>query len=341
MNTSLAPFNNLKARQAVNYAVDRAAAVRLFGGTQPRHAELPDPAGRVPGPRRLLPVHEEPGREVVGTRPGEGQGARQGSRARPARRSRSSSRTTRSTRPIGTYLQSVLNQLGWKASLKVLSSTPPVHLHPEHQEPRADQPQPVVPGLPGGVGLPERAASAARSFRPGSDTSINIAGFCNKTIQSQMDKAEALGADEHRRPRNALWAKIDKQVTDQSPAAVLFDPKNIDFVSKRVGNFTFSDQYYMLRRPGVGAVTRELDAATRVSGAVETIELGGAGASTPRRRPQPVRARAASPAAQPDGDGLARRLPARRHRLRRGADLRARHRAHRPVHLERQRARRS
>jgi peptide/nickel transport system substrate-binding protein len=27
---------------------------------------------------------------------------------------------------------------------------------------------------------------------------------------------------------------------------VLFNPKNIDFVSKRVGNFTFSAQYYFL-----------------------------------------------------------------------------------------------
>ena len=83
------------------------------------------------------------------------------------------------------------------------------------------------------------------SFRPGSDTSINIAGFCNKPIQAQMDKAEALGATDTT-GANAQWAKIDKQVTDQSPAAVLFAPKNTDFVSKRVGNFTFSDQYYML-----------------------------------------------------------------------------------------------
>ena len=32
MNTNLAPFNNVKARQAVNYAIDRNAAVKLFGG---------------------------------------------------------------------------------------------------------------------------------------------------------------------------------------------------------------------------------------------------------------------------------------------------------------------
>ena len=34
MNVNIAPFNNLKARQAVNYAIDKNAAVTLDGGTQ-------------------------------------------------------------------------------------------------------------------------------------------------------------------------------------------------------------------------------------------------------------------------------------------------------------------
>ena len=48
MNTNLAPFNNLKARQAVNYAVDRNAAVKLFGGTKLAHAVVPGAAARLP-----------------------------------------------------------------------------------------------------------------------------------------------------------------------------------------------------------------------------------------------------------------------------------------------------
>ena len=32
MNTSLAPFDNVKARQAVDYAIDRKALVNIFGG---------------------------------------------------------------------------------------------------------------------------------------------------------------------------------------------------------------------------------------------------------------------------------------------------------------------
>ena len=35
-------------------------------------------------------------------------------------------------------------------------------------------------------------------------------------------------------------------VTDQAPMATLFNPKHIDFVSKRVGNFTFSKEFYWL-----------------------------------------------------------------------------------------------
>ena len=45
---------------------------------------------------------------------------------------------------------------------------------------------------------------------------------------------------------NVLWAKIDKEVTDQAPMAMLFMPKHLDFVSKRVGNFVFSKQFYWL-----------------------------------------------------------------------------------------------
>ena len=45
---------------------------------------------------------------------------------------------------------------------------------------------------------------------------------------------------------NVLWAKIDREVTDQAPMATMFTPKHLDFVSKRVGNFVFSKQFYWL-----------------------------------------------------------------------------------------------
>ena len=48
MNTRLAPFDNVKARQAVTYAIDRKALVNLFGGPVPGVAGLPGPAAGLP-----------------------------------------------------------------------------------------------------------------------------------------------------------------------------------------------------------------------------------------------------------------------------------------------------
>jgi peptide/nickel transport system substrate-binding protein len=83
------------------------------------------------------------------------------------------------------------------------------------------------------------------SFHPGSDSSINFSGFCNKPINALMHKALNLAVT-NEKAANVLWAKIDKEVTDQAPMATLFNPKHVDFVSKRVGNFTFSKEFYWL-----------------------------------------------------------------------------------------------
>ena len=45
---------------------------------------------------------------------------------------------------------------------------------------------------------------------------------------------------------NKMWAEIDKAVMEKSPGVPLFNPKHVDFVSKRVGNFLFNAQYYWI-----------------------------------------------------------------------------------------------
>jgi peptide/nickel transport system substrate-binding protein len=39
---------------------------------------------------------------------------------------------------------------------------------------------------------------------------------------------------------------VDKAVADKAPAAFLFTPKHVDFVSSRLGNFQFNGQYYWM-----------------------------------------------------------------------------------------------
>ena len=60
-----------------------------------------------------------------------------------------------------------------------------------------------------------------------------------------MKAALALGVTDPE-GANKMWAEIDKAVTDKAPAAALFTPKHLDFVSKRIGNFQFNSQYYWM-----------------------------------------------------------------------------------------------
>ncbi len=243
MNTRLAPFDNLKARQAVNFAIDRGATLRLFGGTNlgtpscqilppgfPGHADYcpytKNPGGKWTAPdlakaKQLVKESGTAGQKVAVVA---GDDA--------------------AAKAIGTYMQSLLNQIGYKATLKVLSNNIQfnyIQNTKNHVQISVTQWYQDYPAASDFLNV----LFGCGSFHPGSDTSINISGFCDKAIQAQMDKAGALGATDSN-AANKLWAQVDKKVTDAAAAAVLFNPKNIDFVSKRVGNFTFSAQYYFL-----------------------------------------------------------------------------------------------
>ena len=126
------------------------------------------------------------------------------------------------------HLASVLNEIGFKATAKTISGEHRVHLRPEHEEQGADQRPAVVPGLPRCLGLPEHPVRL-RVVPPGSDSSINIAGFCDKTINAQMHKAlkleqtelpgreHALGEDRPSGDRpGARWRRYSRRATSTS-----------------------------------------------------------------------------------------------------------------------------
>jgi len=243
MNTRMAPFNNLKARQAVNYAIDRNATVKIFGGPKlatPNCQVLPP---GFPGNEPYCPYTKNPGAKWSAPDLAKAK--------RLVKESGTAGQKVSVVTPddevnkaMGVYLQSVLNQIGYKAKVKPISGNifftyvqntknkVQINVQQWYQDyPAASDFLYILFGC--------------ESFHPGSDSSINIAGFCDKKINAQMHKALKL-AQEDEQAANKLWAKIDRMVTDAAPMATLFTPKHIDFVSKRVGNFTFSKQFYWL-----------------------------------------------------------------------------------------------
>jgi peptide/nickel transport system substrate-binding protein len=243
MNTNIPPFNNLKARQAVNFAIDRNATVKLFGGKV-----LASPACQIlppgfPGYEPYCPYTKNPGTKWSAP-----------DLAKAKQLVKESGTAGQKVtiivedlavnRAIGTYLQSVLKSIGYDASVKAISQNiqftyiqntknkVQISLTEWYQDyPEASDFLNVLFGCD--------------SFHPGSDNSVNIAGFCDKAIDAKMKHAAATGVTD-KASANKEWAEIDRLVTDQAPAAVIFTPRHVDFLSKRMGNYIFNAQYYFV-----------------------------------------------------------------------------------------------
>jgi peptide/nickel transport system substrate-binding protein len=134
----------------------------------------------------------------------------------------------------GRFLVSVLDQLGYRASLQVISHSVAYgrRLNTSRQRPQVgwvswsqDYPAPsdfLSPLL------------ACGSFLPGRDA----AGYCNRWIGRQVAQARAL---QSRRPSTAeaLWSHIDHELTDKAPWVPLFNPRSLVMLSSRVGNYQY------------------------------------------------------------------------------------------------------
>ncbi|HST15742.1 MAG TPA: ABC transporter substrate-binding protein [Gaiellaceae bacterium] len=243
MNVNIPPFTSLKARQAVNYAIDRNALIKIFGGPK-----LATPSCQVlppgfPGNKPYCPYTKNPGTtwsapDVAKAKQLVNESGQKGAKVVVI------SANDEVQKAVGVYLASVLNEIGFKATEKAISGNI-AFTYPQntknHVQINVQQWYQDYPAASDFLHI----LFGCESFHPGSDSSINMAGFCNKPINAQMNAA--LKLENTNFPKaNAMWAKIDRAVTDQAPMATMFTPKHLDFVSKRVGNFVFSKQFYWL-----------------------------------------------------------------------------------------------
>ncbi len=243
MNTNLAPFNNFMAREAVNYAINKTAAIALFGGSQ-----LAQPACTILPPG--FPGHVDFCYYQKGT--GTTYGGPDIAKAKAlVKKSGTFGQSVgivvtndSVNEAVGQYVQSVLNSIGYKATIKPLSANIQFNYIQNTKNKVQISLSQWYQDYPAASDF-LKVLLSCQGFHPGSDNSINIAGYCNKAIDAKMNKAEALGLT-NPTAANALWGQIDKQLMGTAaPWVPLFTPKQIDFVGKRVGNYQFSRQFYM------------------------------------------------------------------------------------------------
>src|SRR6266540_5446964 len=243
-NTRIPPFNNLKARQAVNYATDRNALIKLYGGPKlasPTCQVLPP---NFPGYKPYCPYTVNPGSgKWTGPDMAKAQKLVDESGTKGAA-VKVNSDTTEVDKAYGLYFIGLLNKLGYKASPQFLSN--------DIQYPFIQNSKNKVQFAFSSWFQDYPAASdfldillGCGSFHPNSNSSPNIAEFCDRDIQAKMDKAGTMALTDPQ-GANDLWAEVDKETTDQAPWVAFFNPKLLDFTSKRIKGFTFSPQWYFM-----------------------------------------------------------------------------------------------
>jgi peptide/nickel transport system substrate-binding protein len=248
LNTRIAPFDKLAARRAVNDAIDRTEVIALNGGplaAQPTCQVLPP---TMPGYRPYCPYTDQPSPSGAWTAPDMAQAERlvraSGTRGDKVTVLASNQGDEFPSTATGRYVVSVLDQLGYRASLRVTSVQAYYGLLADSRdhvqagffswyEDFPDAPDFIDPLL------------TCRSFLPASPDNLNTAEFCDPRIDrlaATALSAEAADPD----AAAARWAAIDRDLVDQAPWVPLYNPRDLSVLSPRVGDYQFHPYWSLL-----------------------------------------------------------------------------------------------
>jgi YVTN family beta-propeller protein len=225
LNTRVPPFDNVDARRALNYAVDRRAFAAIEGGaraaSQPACQMLPP---NFPAYRPYCPY------ELDLTKA-----------KRLVRRSRTKGMPVTVWVPTpefvrhGRALVGVLKTLGYKASLHPLRDTEYWHYVQDSRHRAQIGPQFWAADFPGASDFLWLLFSC-RMFVPNDAEQGNMSEFCDRRSDRLMSRALAT-TDQP--AASELWTRAERRIMDQAAAVPIVNPGTIDVLSARVGNYEY------------------------------------------------------------------------------------------------------
>jgi ABC-type transport system substrate-binding protein/DNA-binding SARP family transcriptional activator len=225
LNVRRAPFDHIDVRRALNYATDRRRIAEFDGGVDiaPPTCQILPPS--FPGYARhcRYTTHPGPGHlwEAPDLERARGLIARSGTAGE-----RVVVRVPEFRRRVGRYFERLLDELGYRAALRVI---------PNLEYSYGD---PALSWQMGFMGWGLDYVGASNFIQPHFDCGAGGSHFCNRRYTRQVRAAlAARGAAAGER-----WAAIDRLLSDLAPFVPLTNARRVFIVSKRVGNVQTNPQ---------------------------------------------------------------------------------------------------
>ncbi len=235
LNTRVAPFDDVRVRRAVNAAFDREAFARLLGRQFAPTCQILPP--NFPGYRPTCPFA-----------PGGVTGLDTARRLVKSSGTAGARVTVWVPSPIaeqGRYMVSVLDSLGFRVRLNALE--PDAHFSKVSDSRVGAQTGYYgwIAGFPSAADFIPPLLSCAAFVPASPEQSTNPSGFCDRSIDVQMDRAAAAQVQDPA-AATTLWQQVEQALLAQAPVVPAYNRRNVDFVSKRVGNYQYNPQWGVL-----------------------------------------------------------------------------------------------
>ena len=242
MNTRVAPFDDVRVRRAVNYAVDRRRVIDTFLGPDAAVVTCqilpPTIAGfrpYCPYGRGDVPASGYKGPDLVAARRLVQTSGTAGARITVI--------ASVETKRLSDYLVGVLRSIGYQAHARVVGAFPKYFPYILDSRNNAQ------------IGFYAWDADFlapsdfldllfnCHSSTPANPlASFNPSRFCDPRVEHALAVARRVeSTDETRAP--LAWARVDRLITDLAPWVPSFAPRAVYAVSKRVGNYQFHPEW--------------------------------------------------------------------------------------------------
>lgn len=247
LNTRIPPFNDVLVRRALNFAVERATLVRVWGGRQLARATCQILPPGIAGYRPYCPYTANASGAGNWTAPDP-------ARARALLRQAGGAHGAVSvlvsaddpTRvAVARYFVRLLDRLGYQARLRTYANVQAFYTHAGRPSTRANA------GVAGWESNFPRASDffsnlfTCASYQPKAPINLNASGFCDPMLDRQIVRAQALAASNPAISAE-LWSRVDRQVTQSTPVIAFLNRAGIDLASARVGNYQRNQQFSVL-----------------------------------------------------------------------------------------------